>query len=89
MASFGEELTGLIMKHYSSALKGDPQALGRVTAEMATVFGGLLAFSLRFNGRDHTVTVIRTIVTKMLEQGGIIGAKAENILREGYDARNK
>jgi hypothetical protein len=81
--SFGTELAALIAKHHPLALKGDAEALARVTGAMATTFGGLLAFSLRFQGKDHTLDCVRIIVKKMLEQGGMIGVKAENIMRSG------
>lgn len=80
--SFGVELAALIAKHYPLALKGDAGALGSVTGAMATTFGGLLAFSVRFQGKDHTLTLVRYIVKSMLDQGGLIGVKAENMMRE-------
>lgn len=83
--TFGEELAALIFKHHPKALQGDADALGRVTGVMATTFGGLLAFSLRFNGKDHTLDVVRHIVRQMLEQGGMVNVKAETILRENRE----
>lgn len=83
--TFGEELAALIFKHHPKALQGDAEALGRVTGVMATTFGGLLAFSLRFSGKDHTQDVVRHIVKDMLEQAGMINVKAETILREKAD----
>lgn len=85
--TFGEELAELIVKHHPKALQGDAAAIGRVTGVMATTFGGLLAFSLRFHGKDHTLAVVRHIVKQMLDQAGMIGVKAESILREEGNER--
>lgn len=76
MAKFGIEVMNLIATHYPLALKGDAEQLARVTADLATTFGGLIAFSLRLNSRDHSEAVIRKIVELMLEQAGIIDRKA-------------
>ena len=80
--NFGMELASLIFKHYPKAMKGEAEALGKVTGDMATTFGGLLAMSLRLHGKDYTEQAILVMVRLMLEQGGIIGDRAEQILRE-------
>jgi hypothetical protein len=82
MASFGSDLAELIFKHHPKAMQGDAEALGKVTGAMATTFGGLLAMSLRLHGKERTEQAILVIVRLMLEQGGIIGDRAEQILRE-------
>lgn len=79
MAKFGHELADLIFKHYPLALKGDVDQLAAVTADMATTFGGLLAFSFRLTGEKRTRGIIHAIVKLMLQQAGIIDEKAVDI----------
>lgn len=72
MASFGFELADLIQKHYPLSVKGDAEQLARVTADMATTFGGLIAISIRLSGKDRAEGIIRKTVELMLHQAGII-----------------
>lgn len=80
MARFGHELATLIALRHPGALKGDADELAKVANDMAITFGGLIALSVRLNGRDSAEKVIRTIFNEMLDQAGIIDNKAIEIL---------